>query len=148
MALLVERIHEDAVIPVRATVESAGYDLFCLEAFELKAGERCMVPLGIRIRLPVGTYGRITPRSSLGSKGIDVLAGVVDSDYRGEVKVLLINLSHVDVSFTKGQAVAQLIIEKILLLPVADVSHIEATSYIVMEGVHQKREGGFGSTGV
>ena len=98
-----------------------------------------MVPTGLAAEIPPGFYGRVAPRSGLAVKhGIDVLAGVIDADYRGELKVPLINLGQQTVSFDAGERIAQLII-----VPV-----VQAQFEIVDEFVASDRgEGGFGSTG-
>lgn len=90
--------------------------------------------------IPEGNYGRIAPRSGLAAKNmIDVGAGVIDSDYRGEVKVLLFNLSDVDFEVSKNDRIAQLIIEKYTPTQLVEVEELDST----VRGV-----GGFGSTGV
>jgi deoxyuridine 5'-triphosphate nucleotidohydrolase len=75
----------------RATSNAAGLDLFANELLLILAHDRSLVRLGIKIALPVGTYGQIAPQSSLSVKGIDINAGVIDSDYRGELQVMVIN---------------------------------------------------------
>jgi dUTP pyrophosphatase len=89
MALFVSRLSPGALTPSRATPGSVGYDLSACSATIVPAKNRALVPTGLAIAVPPNTYGRIAPRSGLALKhGIDVGAGVVDSDYRGEVKVL------------------------------------------------------------
>lgn len=90
--------------------------------------------------IPHGNYGRVAPRSGLAVKNfIDVGAGVIDSDYRGEVKVLLFNFGSTDFSIMPGDRIAQLIIEKYTMTNIEEVNDLDATS---------RGEGGFGSTGV
>lgn len=79
VVLRVKRLREDAVIPKRADEGSAGYDLNCLESFEIAPNERKTIPIGIAIEIPdIGLYGRIAPRSSLALLGIQILGGIVD----------------------------------------------------------------------
>ena len=98
-----------------------------------------MVKTGIAIAIPPGYYGRVAPRSGLAvKKGIDVLAGVIDSGYRGEVGVVLQNLSDEDFLFSEGERVAQLILEQCNTISWVDVDELEDSV---------RSDGGFGSTG-
>jgi dUTP pyrophosphatase len=114
-------------VPTRAHASDAGYDLYSRKFLRINPMERALVPTGIRIAIPRGYYGRIAPRSGLALKhGIDVMAGVIDSGYRNELAVVLINLivpqfvTPLDVTFGSqcafeikpGDRIAQLIIEK------------------------------------
>ena len=93
--LWIAKLKEGAVPPRKATEGSAGFDVFSAESFVLQPGERRLVSTGWQMVAPPGTYLRVAPRSGLAVKaGIDVLAGVVDEDFRGEVKVILINLGN------------------------------------------------------
>jgi dUTP pyrophosphatase len=135
----IKKLHAAAQLPQRGTAISAGADLYCIEDFTLEPGERKLVPTGLAIEIPPGFYGRVAPRSGLAVKhGIDVLAGVIDADYRAEVKVPLINFGRKAVSFNAGERVAQLIIEQAAMC-----------EYVWTEelGDTQRGEGGFGSTG-
>ena len=86
------------MIPARANKTDAGYDLWSVESYTLKPLERKLFKTGISVEIPEGHYGRIAPRSGLAYKhGLDVLAGVIDSSYRGEIGVILINLSNEEV---------------------------------------------------
>ena len=108
-----QKINPEAKAPERANDLDAGYDLSCLEDFEIYPFERALVKTGIKVQLGREMYGRIAPRSGLAfKKGIDVLAGVVDAGYTGELGVVLINLSDEIVKFQKHDRIAQLIIEK------------------------------------
>ena len=80
--------------PTRGSDDAAGLDLYASQPVEIQAGTRALVPTGIKVKLPTSTYGRIAPRSGLSLKGIDVAAGVIDRDYRGEVQIVLVNNSH------------------------------------------------------
>jgi deoxyuridine 5'-triphosphate nucleotidohydrolase len=88
------KLNNLAVTPTRQKTGDAGYDLYATESVRIKPMSRALVSTGLSIEVPQGYYARIAPRSGLAVKnGIDVLAGVVDSSYRGEVKVVLMNLS-------------------------------------------------------
>lgn len=136
----VKKLVEEAKIPVKGSAGAAGFDLFSLENYLLEPGERKLIKTGIAVVLNEGTYGRIAPRSGLAFKdGIDVLAGVIDSDYRGEIGVILINLGQKSFGILKEMRIAQLIIEK-----------YDAGAYFVEEEELEETKrgaGGFGSTG-
>jgi dUTP pyrophosphatase len=137
-ALFVKKLDESAVVPMRGSELAAGYDLSSIVDIVVPSLGRVAVPTGLAVKVPVGTYGRIAPRSGLAFKhGIDVLAGVVDADYRQSVNVILYNTSGVDYEIKKGDRIAQLIIEKIEMFDVEVVDELDETS----------RKGGFGSTG-
>ena len=90
--LRVKKLHKEAVLPVRGSPGAAGYDLTSTESHIILPGHRAIVGTGIALELPEGTYGRVAPRSGLAVKnGLQVGAGVVDRDYRGELKVVIFN---------------------------------------------------------
>jgi dUTP pyrophosphatase len=96
-------------------MHAAGMDLYSIEETTLASGKRAAIRTGLSVAIPHGFYGRIAPRSGLALKnGIDILAGVVDSDYRGEVLCILINNGESDFRIQVHDRIAQLIIEKIL----------------------------------
>jgi deoxyuridine 5'-triphosphate nucleotidohydrolase len=128
-----------AQLPRRATPGSAGLDLYSAEELTIPAGERRLVDLGFSMAFSKLCYARIAPRSSLAVKGIDVGAGVIDADYRGPVKVLLINNSKQDFPVRVRDRVAQMIFEKIRMLEPMQVDDLDSTS---------RGAGGFGSTGL
>ena len=135
-----QKINPEAKAPERANDLDAGYDLSCLEDFDIYPFERALVKTGIRVHLGREMYGRIAPRSGLAfKKGIDVLAGVVDAGYRGELGVVLINLSDEIVSFKKHDRIAQLIVEKCYDVNWIEVQEIDDT---------ERGEGGFGSSDI
>ena len=140
--LLVTRLTETSRVPTRGSVEAAGDDLYCDdEETRIEPGGRKLVSTGISIEVPSGTYGRIAPRSGLAVKqGIDVGAGVVDKDYRGEVKVLLYNFGDEPFLARRGDRIAQLVLEMIKTPYVAEVTQHAMTST-------ERGAGGFGSTG-
>lgn len=137
--LRVVLMNESAQIPTRGSKYAAGYDLYASQDVSINRNSRAQVPTGIQLAIPFGYYGRIAPRSSLSAKqSIDVGAGVIDSDYRGEIQVLLINNGSTTQSFKKGDRIAQLIIEKIITPDIEVVEALDST---------ERGTGGFGSTG-
>jgi dUTP pyrophosphatase len=129
-----------AKTPTKSTWGAAGFDLYADEATSIPAHGRSLVSTGIAIALPKGTYGRIAPRSGLAVKySIDTGAGVIDEDYRGEIKILLVNHSDTALAVKPGERIAQLIIERISLAPMIEVETLTET---------KRGESGFGSTGI
>ena len=140
LILRVKKLNEKARLPVKGSPLAAGYDLHSLEDCIVKAKSKGLVPTGLSMAIPEGYYGRVAPRSGLACKNfIDVGAGVIDSDYRGEVKVLLFNFSEEDFQIKEGDRIAQLIIEQIGLTQLEEVKDLDSTD---------RNEGGFGSTGI
>lgn len=132
---------ENATLPTRGSVLSAGYDIYASEKAVIPAQGQGLVGTDISVAVPIGTYGRVAPRSGLAVKhGISTGAGVIDADYRGEVKVVLFNHSKKDFSIQKGDRIAQLVLEKIVM---ADIKQISAEEL----DITARGEGGFGSTG-
>ena len=132
-------LSSDAKLPTRATVGSAGYDLYSPDSGTIQPMERLLIPLHISIQLPVGTYGQIAPRSGLALKyGIQVGAGVIDEDYRGNVGVLLFNVSDKPFEFKKGDRVAQLIVKSYKSPEIKQVEQLDESN---------RGDGGFGSSG-
>lgn len=136
----IKRLYNNAKLPSKANHGDAGYDLFALEDGVIAPGERAMVKTGITMSIPLGYYGRIAPRSGYAWKqGIDVLAGVLDSPYRGPVNVILLNTDkYKEFTYKAGDAIAQLIIEVCKDYPVEEVEELDQTS---------RGSDGFGSTG-
>ena len=127
-----------ARLPTKATTGSAAYDLFPLEEHTIPAHTRVLIPTGLKMEIPTSYYGQISSRSSLSSKHLlDVTAGVIDSDYRGIIKVLLHNHSDQPYSLSPKQSMAQ-----ILFLPLAQPPVVETSEISNMERGPQ----GFGST--
>jgi len=140
--LNVQRLVTHANLPVRSSPGAVGYDLFSVDNYVVLPGHRVVVATGISIQLPPGTYGRIAPRSGLAVKhGLDTLAGVIDPDYQGEIKVVLQNLdTRQPFVIRPGYRIAQLILEQALT---PDVVEIENENLVPTDrGVN-----GFGSTG-
>tara|TARA_R110000868_G_scaffold169012_1_gene403862 strand:+ start:267 stop:698 length:432 start_codon:yes stop_codon:yes gene_type:complete len=106
-------LHINAKIPSRGSDESAGLDICTIESVTIPPGHRALLKTGLAMSIQKGYYGSLRPRSKLAAKlGVTVLAGVIDSDYRGEIMVSLKNSGFDTVEFKEGDKVAQLIIEK------------------------------------
>lgn len=134
-----KKLSQDAIIPSRAEDGSAGYDLFATETFVLPPKTRVLVKTNIAAEIPDGYYGRIAGKSGLAYKfGIDILGGVIDKSYRGDIGVILLNTDDAPFGVNKGKAIAQLIIEKCAYLPVEEVEELSSTD---------RGDGGYGSTG-
>ena len=146
MALNVIKVIPSAILPVRASTGAAGYDLFSTDSYVVLPGRRVVVSTGITVQLPPGTYGRIAPRSGLAVKhGLDTLAGVIDPDYTGEIKVVLQNLDAVQPFVIRpGYRIAQLILEN---YTVAEVVEVPSENTPLVD-VTNRGAAGFGSTGL
>jgi dUTP pyrophosphatase len=135
---------QEMLMPKRGTAEAAGLDLVAANEslISIEPGTQAMIPTGIAMALPVGYEGQVRPRSGLAAKhGITVLnsPGTIDSDYRGEVRVILINLGQKAFEVTRGMRIAQLVISQVELMAVQTMGDLEQTD---------RGAGGFGSTGV
>lgn len=138
----IKKLHEMARMPKQATNESAGFDLHCIESFTIHPGEHLTVGTGLAFELPTGYAMLVYPRSGNAKKhGLTLsnAVGVVDSDYRGEVKVLLHHTGDHNVSFQAGDRVAQAIIHKLPNIELVECAELSVT---------ERGSGGFGSTGV
>ena len=139
----VMKLKAEATMPARATSGAAGMDLCaCLEApITLAPGARALVPTGLAIALPAHHEGQVRPRSGLAAKhGITVLnaPGTIDEDYRGEVKVILVNLGGEPFVIAHGERIAQLVVAPVTQVDVELVDALDETP---------RGAGGFGSTG-
>ncbi len=131
----------DLPLPAYATDGSAGMDLRSAEALTLKPGARALVATGIAIALPDDMEAQVRPRSGLAVKhGITVLnaPGTIDSDYRGEIKVPLINLGTDDFVINRGDRIAQMVIAPVVQMELIEVEELDETD---------RGAGGFGSSG-
>ena len=133
------KLSSRAKIPKKANSSDAGFDLYALNNGCIAPKMRLAIETGLAVAIPRGWYGRVAPRSGLAHNfGIDVLAGVIDSSYRGEIKVILINHGTGDFSFEAGDRIAQLVLEKCGEWQIQEVESLDQTV---------RGEGGFGSTG-
>ena len=143
--VLFSRVPEgrDLPAPERATAQSAGFDLRARvdDSLELLPGARGVVPTGIKIALPPGFEAQVRPRSGLAMKhGLSVInaPGTVDSDYRGEIRVLLINLGEEPVRIRRGERIAQLVVQRLPEIVLREAADLPQTV---------RGAGGFGHTG-
>ncbi|KAF7241520.1 Deoxyuridine 5'-triphosphate nucleotidohydrolase, mitochondrial [Varanus komodoensis] len=133
------KLSENAFTPSRGSSRAAGYDLYSAYDCEIPASGKAIVKTDIQIALPAGCYGRVAPRSGLAAKHfIDVGAGVIDEDYRGNVGVVLFNFGKEPFKVKKGDRIAQLICERIYYPEIEEVQVLDETD---------RGSGGFGSTG-
>jgi deoxyuridine 5'-triphosphate nucleotidohydrolase len=134
-----KKLDPKATLPTRGSVASAGLDLYSIQAVSLEPGQRALVPTGLAVAIPDGFYGRLAPRSGLATrKGLDVLAGVIDADYRGEIGCLLHNTGEERIELVENSKICQLIIERIVTPQAIWADDLDAT---------ERGHGGFGSTG-
>jgi dUTP pyrophosphatase len=132
-------VGESGSLPEYSTTGAAGADLRASEAVTIAPGARTAVPTALRLQIPAGHVGLVWPRSGLAVRhGIDTLAGVVDSDYRGEVRVVLVNHGDEPFRIEKGDRIAQLLVQRVERATFAAVPTIDETD---------RGEGGFGSSG-
>jgi dUTP pyrophosphatase len=138
-ALQVKRLSEHATVPTRGSAGAAGFDLYAAYDTVVPARGRGVVKTDISLKIPLGCYARVAPRSGLAvKKFVDTGAGVVDYDYRGNVGVVLFNHADGDFVVTKGDRIAQLILERIFTPDIVEVEHLDET---------ERGTAGFGSTG-
>lgn len=133
-----KQLHPAAVAPRLGTAQAAGYDLATPVAVTVKPGERVRIPLGLALALPQHLHGRIESRSGLAYKGLVVLTGVIDADYRGEVMVIMQNFSSEPYEFAAGDRVAQLVLRQTVHATLRAVEELPDTA---------RGAGGFGSSG-
>lgn len=138
MELKIKRIHKDAKLPHYGHKGDAGLDIFSTIDCVLRKREVKAIPTGIKVAIPEGYVGLIWDKSGVSLEGVHRLAGVVDSGYRGEVKIVMANLSDEPFSIEKGMKIAQLLIQPVVEVEVIEVEDLEATP---------RGENGFGSTG-
>lgn len=136
------KLHSDGYAPTRATDGSAAMDLRARGYHDLMPGARALIPCGIFVEIPPGYVGQVCPRSGHTLKlGVTVLnaPGLIDSDYRGEVGVILANFGHDSLMIMPGDRIAQLMITPVVTCDIVTVDELSET---------QRGAGGFGSTGV
>ena len=141
--ILIKKLNQKAIIPKYETLGASGLDLSAnLEKnIVLKPGEKCLVPTGIAVTIPNGYEFQIRPRSGLAMKNsITVLntPGTIDADYRGEIKVIIINLGNKNFEIANGTRIAQMVLCPISKAKLLEVNDLDNTT---------RGDGGFGSTG-
>lgn len=128
-----------AILPTRGSQHSAGLDFYSIEDLNIAPLSRVRARTGLSVAIPEGFYGRVAPRSGLAAnQGLDVLSGVIDADYRGEVICLLYNTGDQAIVLPAGSKICQMIIEQIITPTPAWEENLEETA---------RGAGGFGSTG-
>lgn len=140
MDIHIKLLSDLAKTPTQGTQFSAGYDLYAAEEVVVPRLGRKLIKTNVSMAIPMNHYGRIAPRSGLAYKnGIDVLAGVIDSDYRGDIGVILYNTdNNLDFTVKVGDKIAQIIIESCSTINFVKTENLPAT---------KRGEGGYGHTG-
>ena len=139
MPLYIQRLTNTAKIPTRATDRAAGLDLYADAKVTIFPGDRALVPTGIAVAIDPGQAGFIWPRSGMATKfGMDTGAGLIDEDYRGEIRVLLFNHGDDPYYVEQGDRIAQLVIQPVMKPTIYDVAELPET---------ERGENGFGSSG-
>lgn len=140
LVLKVKRLSPDAVLPTRGTAKSGGLDIYATDDYEIRSGNVQMMGTGIAIEIPEGHTGLLLTRSSTGKHMVLLSSGanLIDEDYRGELKVCLMNLGEYEWKIHKGDRIAQLAIIPCCYCEAVEVDELSET---------QRGEGGFGSTG-
>lgn len=141
MKMKIKKLHQDAVIPSYQSQGAAGFDFHAIEDLVLKPGQRGLVGTGLAVAIEKNYELQVRPRSGLALKhGISLVntPGTIDSDYRGEVKIILINHGQEDFTITKGERIAQGVINEIYQAKIEVVKDLDST---------ERGENGFGSTG-
>lgn len=141
MLVKVKKLYKDAIMPTKAYLHDAGWDLYyaSLQTVELAPQTRWLFETGIAIEMPSSYVGIIKPRSGLATKfGIDVLAGVVDAGYRGEIRVALFNTGTESIEVNHGDRIAQILFVELPRVALVQVDELSDSF---------RSEGGFGSSG-
>ncbi len=139
----IRQLDANLPLPAYAHTGDAGLDLYAAEDCVLQPFQRALVPTGIAVAIPVGHAGFVQPRSGLAIKrGLSLVntPGLIDSHYRGEIKVIAINLDPtIPIEILRGEKIAQLVIQRVEVVELVPVDELDST---------ERGEGGFGSTGV
>jgi dTMP kinase len=136
--LLIERLHAQAKLPLKAHAGDAAYDLYSTDYYSLPPYGQALVSTGLKMAIPGGYAGLIWDKSGLAGEGITTMGGVIDSNYRGEIKVVVKNLSEIIFNIVPGQKIAQILIQPIVDLEIKEGKITDDT---------ERRENGFGSSG-
>jgi len=139
MKIKIKKLNPEAIIPNYANEGDAGMDLYSVEDIVLKSKHRAIVGTGISIELPKGFVSLIWDKSGIAQKGIKTMGGVIDCGYRGEYKIVLVNLSSDNFVIKKGQKIAQVLIQKVESPKIEVVDELSESS---------RGDGGFGSSGI
>jgi len=140
MTIKIKKLHPDAILPKYANEHDAGMDLYASESLILQPGKRKLVSTGIAMAIPQGYVGLMWDKSGIAMKyGLKTMAGVIDAGYRGEIKILVHNLSNQEYLIEKGYKIAQMLIQPIEKKQLLEVEELDTTD---------RGEGGFGSSGL
>ena len=139
MELKFKKIHANAKLPAFAHPGDAGMDLFSCEDLTIEPGETKPVPTGIQMAIPAGYVGLVWDKSGISLRGVHRLAGVVDAGYRGEVRVVMVNLGAEPFAIKAGMKIAQMLIQPVASPALVESEELDDTS---------RGEDGFGSTGL
>ncbi|MDO8656522.1 MAG: dUTP diphosphatase [Nanoarchaeota archaeon] len=140
MTIFIKKISTTATIPKYIHPHDAGMDLYANETIIINQGERKLIPTGIAMAIPSGYVGLIWDKSGIATnQGLKTMAGVIDSGYRGEIKVLIHNLSSQSYTVQAGTKIAQMLIQPVVQNEIVEIQELDDTS---------RGEGGFGSTGM
>lgn len=135
----IKKLKQDAKLPEYAHQGDAGMDIFSVEDTIIGPKQRKLISTGLSIELPKGYVSLVWDKSGIASKGLTTIAGVLDYTYRGEYKILLLNISDQDYKIKKGDKIAQILIQKVETAEIEEVNELSDTI---------RGEGGFGSTGL
>lgn len=138
MNIKIQSLHPNFKMPTKATPGSAGFDLYLCGELTIQKNETVKVPLGFCIEIPKGFEAQIRGRSSLTYRGTIVPVGTIDSDYRGEISVVICNLNNDSLLFKGGERIAQMIIQQLPTMDLEIATGLQETT---------RGAGGFGSTG-
>ncbi len=136
--LFIKKMSEQATLPTRAHPDDAGLDLYALEEGVLPAGGGLLARTGIALALPPNTVGLVADRSSMAKRGVKTSGGVIDAGYRGEIHIVLRNITAEEIHFAKGERIAQLLILPCLTPAVVETESLDETN---------RGAKGFGSSG-
>lgn len=140
MTLLIKKLSETATLPKYVHPHDAGMDLYSNETITIQPQERKLIPIGIALTIPSGYVGLIWDKSGIATNhGLKTMAGVIDSGYRGEIKILIHNLSNQPYTVQAGTKIAQMLIQPVVQNEIVEVKNLDDTS---------RGAGGFGSTGM
>ena len=137
--LNIKKLHPDAKLPTNATELAAGNDLYSIERTTISPNSIARIRTGIALEMPKYHYGRLADRSSMAIRGLQIVGGVIDCDYRGEIVVLMRNNTNRKVSFGKGNKIAQFILTKISYCSFREVDFFSSNT--------ERGRRGFGSSG-
>lgn len=138
MKVRVKKFSQDAILPSRKRNSDAGFDLYCMNSAEMYPNATYMLDTGVAVEIPEGYVGFIKERSGLGCEGIQVLGGVIDEGYIGEIKVLLLNNAASPKKIKVGDRIAQLVI-----LPIPEIELVEVEELSETD----RGDSGFGASG-